>query len=434
MHHPPYRYTDQTLMFFRLRTTGAPSDLVQKPIYFAHHHLTLPEDARSYHAGAELAEICADKAIIESGDAAFDFQGYAQAGHCALAPRPGLHPQLIAIWDSETQRIERNIRNAWLEVTWQDQRLDLLVLVDPSANAGFTTWIIADTSDLAESFFRAVCSWSAEVHDEVLIFEDGFWRKSDELFQAIQSASWEDLILPDTLKQQIATDLAGFFTARETYARYQVPWKRGVIFIGPPGNGKTFAVKALVNMLQRPCLYVKSIDSDRRHEHGNLRRVFDRARAMAPCVLVLEDLDTLLTSGNRSYILNELDGFAGNDGILTLATTNYPEKLDPAILDRPSRFDRKYHFELPAAAERRAYLSRWNTRLGAELQLSEPGLLAAVDLTDGFSFAYLKELMLSATMAWMSTAETGTMDTVIADQARLLRSQMRTAQPADQDE
>lgn len=421
-------------MFFRLRTNGDPADPVQKSLYFAHHHLTLPEDARSYHAGAELAEICAGKAIIESGDATFDVHGYAQAGLCTLTPRPGPHPQLLAMWDSETQAIERMIRNAWLQVTWQDRPIDLLVLVDPSANAGSTTWIIAESIDLAESFFRAVCSWAAQVHDEVLIFEDGFWRKSDELFQAIQSASWDDLILPTPLKQQIATDIAGFFTARETYARYQVPWKRGVIFIGPPGNGKTFAVKALVNMLQRPCLYVKSIDSDRRHEHGNLRRVFDRARAMAPCVLVLEDLDTLLTSANRSYILNELDGFAGNDGILTLATTNYPEKLDPAILDRPSRFDRKYHFELPAAPERRAYLARWNTRLGAELQLSEDGLQSAVDLTEGFSFAYLKELMVSATMAWMSTARPGAMDAVIGEQAQLLRSQMRTSQAVDLEE
>lgn len=420
-------------MFFRLRTTGAPSDPVQKPIYFVHHHLTLPEDARSYHAGAELAEFCAGKAIIESGDASFDVYGYAQAGHCTLTPRPGTHTQMLAFWDGEQQAIGHTIRNAWFQVAWQAHHLDLIVLVDPSVSAGSTTWVVADTDDLAESFFRAVCSWASQVHDEVLIFEDGFWRKSDELFQAIQSARWDDLILPAPLKQQIATDLAGFFTARETYVRYQVPWKRGVIFIGPPGNGKTFAVKALVNMLQRPCLYVKSIDSDRRHEHGNLRRVFDRARAMAPCVLVLEDLDTLLTSANRSYILNELDGFAGNDGILTLATTNYPEKLDPAILDRPSRFDRKYHFELPAPAERAAYLSRWNTRLGAELQLSEQGLQIAVDRTDGFSFAYLKELMVSATMAWMSTAQPGTMDAVIADQAQLLRSQMRTAQPAEEE-
>jgi len=49
---------------------------------------------------------------------------------------------------------------------------------------------------------------------------------------------------------------------------------------------------------------------------------------------------------------NELDGFETNTGVVILATTNHPDRLDPAILDRPSRFDRKYYFDLPAEAER----------------------------------------------------------------------------------
>ena len=127
-------------------------------------------------------------------------------------------------------------------------------------------------------------------------------------------------------------------------------------------------------------------------------------------------------------ILNELDGFAGNDGILTLATTNYPERLDPAILDRPSRFDRKYHFDLPAMAERAAFIADWNTRLGDELRLSPEGITTAAAATEGFSFAYLKELMISATMAWMNQAYTEGLDRVLPVQVQLLRSQMVTSQ------
>jgi SpoVK/Ycf46/Vps4 family AAA+-type ATPase len=69
----------------------------------------------------------------------------------------------------------------------------------------------------------------------------------------------------------------------------------------------------------------------------------------------MEDIDSMVTDKIRSLFLNELDGFATNVGVVVLATTNHPERLDPAILDRPSRFDRKYYFELPAEAERRAY-------------------------------------------------------------------------------
>jgi len=50
---------------------------------------------------------------------------------------------------------------------------------------------------------------------------------------------------------------------------------------------------------------------------------------------------------DRSLFLNELDGFAQNAVLLTIATTNHPHKLDRSILDRPSRFDRKFHFPLP---------------------------------------------------------------------------------------
>jgi ATP-dependent 26S proteasome regulatory subunit len=156
-----------------------------------------------------------------------------------------------------------------------------------------------------------------------------------------------------------------------------------------------------------------------------VRQVFDRARQMTPCFLVLEDLDSLVNAQNRSFFLNELDGFATNIGIVVLATTNHPEKLDPAILDRPSRFDRKYHFNLPETAERAAYLELWNAGLEPELKLTGRGIINAAELTDTFSFAYLKELMLSSVMAWMDKDDhSKSMDLVLLEQAALLRDQM----------
>jgi SpoVK/Ycf46/Vps4 family AAA+-type ATPase len=148
-----------------------------------------------------------------------------------------------------------------------------------------------------------------------------------------------------------------FFDARTTYEEYEIPWKRGILFVGPPGNGKTHTVKALINSLDLPCLYVKNFRAPHGIDEICIRAVFDRARRTAPCVIVLEDLDAQLTPQNRSFRKNELDGFATNGGILTLATTNHPERLDPAVLDRPSRFDRKYPFDLPERPERQAYLA-----------------------------------------------------------------------------
>ena len=72
-----------------------------------------------------------------------------------------------------------------------------------------------------------------------------------------------------------------------------------------------------------------------------MQAVFEKARQMAPCVLILEDLDSLINDSNRSFFLNQLDGLQSNDGLLLIGTTNHFDRLDPALNSRPSRFDRK---------------------------------------------------------------------------------------------
>jgi transitional endoplasmic reticulum ATPase len=76
-------------------------------------------------------------------------------------------------------------------------------------------------------------------------------------------------------------------------------------------------------------------------EEVAINQVFEKARAESPCLLILEDLDSLINDANRSFFLNQLDGLENNDGLLVIGTTNHFEWLDPAITKRPSRFDRK---------------------------------------------------------------------------------------------
>ncbi|MEK6323525.1 MAG: ATP-binding protein [Acidobacteriota bacterium] len=158
-----------------------------------------------------------------------------------------------------------------------------------------------------------------------------------------------------------------------------------------------------------------------------MRAVFTRARKTTPSIVVLEDLDSLIDNENKAFFLNELDGFAENDGVVVLATTNHPEKLDAAILDRPSRFDRKYYFNLPAPPERLTYIASWNKSLEVDLRLSEHALPKLVEATGGFSFAYLKELFLSSMMQWVAERGTGRMDAVMLNRATVLREQMNNA-------
>ncbi|MEO7111997.1 MAG: AAA family ATPase [Polyangiaceae bacterium] len=80
-------------------------------------------------------------------------------------------------------------------------------------------------------------------------------------------------------------------------------------------------------MSRRASPTFESVKARYETEEANLKRVFERARQLRPCVLVLEDLDALINPENRSFFLNQLDGFEKNVGMIVLATTNHPEKI-----------------------------------------------------------------------------------------------------------
>ncbi|HEY9603425.1 MAG TPA: ATP-binding protein [Allocoleopsis sp.] len=390
--------------------------------------LCLPTTAIAYYVSQQLAALYPDKALVEGRDCSFNLEAYAHVQKCTIEEKASVHNQIATSWDGMEHHTHQSAVNAWFEVAWQGQTLDVLLMSwREEWQSVQYYWILADTKEIAESFFTAVCEWNGQVREEVLVFEEGYWSKSPSLFQAIKGANFDNLILRGSLKQEIQDDLANFFASRSTYEAYGVPWKRGILFIGSPGNGKTHTLKALINKMQQPCLYVKSFKARYDNESENIRQVFQKARQSAPCILVLEDLDSLINDENRSFFLNELDGFASNAGILTLATTNHPDRLDPAILDRPSRFDRKYHFELPDRSERREYIRLWNNTLKDDMRLSDSAITHLAKLTDSFSFAYLKELCLSSMIRWMGAMEAGTLEKMAIDQIAGLREQMVSA-------
>ncbi|KAF2177712.1 P-loop containing nucleoside triphosphate hydrolase protein [Zopfia rhizophila CBS 207.26] len=240
--------------------------------------------------------------------------------------------------------------------------------------------------------------WTSQLHEEIFVFDGGHWDKSKELWRAVQGSSWDDCILDLEMKRNIQEDVQGFFNSHDLYTEFAVPWKRGIIFHGVPGNGKTVSIRAIINSLnsrpdQIPSLYVKSFDTCQGEQYA-IRQIFLQARKSAPCLLIFEDLDSLVIDEVRSYFLNEVDGLESNDGILMIGSTNHLDRLDPAIAKRPSRFDRKYHFKLPVEEERSAYAEYWRKKLLKNTTVEFPTVLCDIiaKLTEGFSFAYLKEL------------------------------------------
>jgi transitional endoplasmic reticulum ATPase len=248
--------------------------------------------------------------------------------------------------------------------------------------------------------------WTSELHDEIYVYDSGDWDKNTHLWKAVQNSSWDDVIMDPAMKETLISDVQNFFDSREVYEEYAVPWKRGIIFHGTPGCGKTISIKALMNALDKretpvASLYVKTFTTSCPGEEYSIREIFQKARVMAPCMLVFEDLDSLVKDKIRSYFLNEVDGLEDNNGILMIGSTNHLDRLDPGISKRPSRFDRKYHFKIPGYNERVLYCEYWRRKLEKNPRINfEDGIEQVVaKMTDGFSFAYLKELFVQTLLA-----------------------------------
>ena len=267
------------------------------------------------------------------------------------------------------------------------------------------SYVLGSTPIENDQLMLAACRWQNSIHNSVLVFDGGFWEYSSELWQSIQKSNWEDVILDAEMKKSITGELDKFFDSKDRYKKLRVPWKRGIIFYGPPGNGKTISIKAMMHSLYDrddpvPTLYVRSLASYGGPEYA-ISQIFDKARQMTPCLLVFEDLDSIVSDAVRSYFLNEVDGLQNNDGIMMVGSTNHLDRLDPGISKRPSRFDRKYLFPDPNMEERVKYCEYWKRKLDGneDVEMPEGMCRAIAGITKGFSFAYIQEAFVAALLA-----------------------------------
>ncbi len=284
---------------------------------------------------------------------------------------------------------------AWMEVVWEGQAVEVVFPVGPSER---TTLCLGRDPAFLERFARAAEEFADAPSGRCLIF-DGCWDDAPELDAEIARVSWNDVVLPEAVLRDLRAAVEGFFAHKEVVRRFGFAWKRGILMVGPPGTGKTMVCKAVASATpQFPFLYVRSFSG-----HNPIPVVFARARQLAPCILAFEDIDGLLDGSNRTMFLNEMDGFASNDGLLVIASSNHPGKIDEALLKRPSRFDRVFHLGLPEAPERQMFCERLLGRssLAEHIapDLDVPALAEKVAAkTDGFTPAYLKEAFTAAAL------------------------------------
>jgi len=241
--------------------------------------------------------------------------------------------------------------------------------------------------------------------------------------QRILPCEWDQLVLDPNITSLLKNDFLSFFQREAWFRRMRLPFRRGYLLYGPPGNGKSTAIRAILTSAGLSAYTLRLFDS--RSDDADLDRVFERAVNHAPAMILLEDIDRAFprTGGSKSNVslqqlLNCLDGVATGEGIITVATANDPTVLDPAILKRPGRFDRVVHFPNPSATLRREYFCRMRE------QFATTDLDSVVCDSEGFSFAQLREAYIMAGQL----AFEGNREICMSDLSSGVRSMRETSQ------
>lgn len=161
---------------------------------------------------------------------------------------------------------------------------------------------------------------------------------------------------------------------------------RGLIFIGPPGCGKTLTGK-LLSKAASTFIWVTAKDFSDMGTSYAMTTAFDLARDLRPSILFMEDIDSYIEYGMIDLLKTELDGMKLNNGVFTILTSNFPENLPEAIIDRPGRFHDIIYFTLPGKDIRKEMLLHF-----LKEEIDAQTLDTILKQTEGFSGAHIREV------------------------------------------
>jgi cell division protease FtsH len=225
-----------------------------------------------------------------------------------------------------------------------------------------------------------------------------------------QPVSFQDVAGVDEARSELAETIE-FLRDPDKFGRLGGRSPRGILLSGPPGTGKTLLARAAAHEAKVPFLSVSGSSFQEKFAGlgaARVRRLFARARKLAPCVIFIDEIDALgrkrgrggdSASADQDQTLNqllvEMDGFEQLSGVVVIASTNRPDILDSA-LTRPGRFDREITVNLADMRGREQILRVHSRKLKLEEGL-DLGWIARG--TPGFSGADLANLLNEAAIA-----------------------------------
>ena len=184
----------------------------------------------------------------------------------------------------------------------------------------------------------------------------------------VPTVKWDDIGGLAKVKQELQETVQYPVEHPDKFIKYGMSPSKGVLFYGPPGTGKTLLAKAIANECQANFISIKGPELLTMwfgESEANVRDVFDKARAAAPCVMFFDELDSIAKArggssggdaggaGDRvlNQLLTEMDGMNAKKNVFIIGATNRPDQIDPALL-RPGRLDQLIYIPLPDEAGR----------------------------------------------------------------------------------
>jgi transitional endoplasmic reticulum ATPase len=238
-------------------------------------------------------------------------------------------------------------------------------------------------------------------------FENALKRVSPsamrEVMVQVPTLRWDDIGGLDASREKLREGVELPLKHPESFKRIGIRPAKGFLLYGPPGTGKTLLAKATARESQANFISVKSSDLLSKwygESEQQIARLFARARQVAPTVIFIDELDSLVPARGAGMgepqvtervvntILAEMDGLEELNNVVVIGATNRPNLIDPALL-RPGRFDELIYVGVPDVAGRRRILAIHTAGMPIAKDVD---LEAIAEKTDRFTGADLEDL------------------------------------------